>query len=286
MSICYFHNPFYPPSLLGNPLEILNAFYRIGGEDSIPFKICSPLSPILPAHNKNLKPSIPNVRAELEQKQAAQEAELKAVDKQIANLTNSLAKFEGDGMESFVANIKHKAKDLEAPHADVTASLQALTAQLKALPDAEEMEQRRQALLNLMVKGKSKRERRDDELMQGHRTALATSPQAFFSLPFAEQKRLVNFIFGGGKDENGKRYGIYVKITGKHHKDANVEFEPHGKLITFEGWAQPRERYGTYESTGAPQELVETVGKAIVKNKPGLMQSKAAKNGQSVNAPS
>ena len=133
--------------------------------------------------------------------------------------------------------------------------------------------------MNLVVKGKTKRERMADELMQGHRTALATSSQAFFRLPFPEQKRLVNLIFGGGQDENGKRYGIYVKITGKHHMDANMEFEAHGKLIRFEGHAARAKLFGTFEGTDAPQELVETVGKAIVKNK-------GAKHGKSMNAQS
>lgn len=57
-----------------------------------------------------------------------------------------------------------------------------------------------------------------------------------------------------------------------------MEFTAYGKLITFEGGADG-EGYGTFEGTDAPQELVETVGKAIVKNK-------GAKNGKSVNAKS
>ena len=85
--------------------------------------------------------------------------------------------------------------------------------QFKLLPTLKGIEDKREMLLKELTK-------RADE-------SYTRSGLAFEALPFDEQKKIINEVFGG-QDDNGKKYGVYVKPS--EGKRRRCQFKAYGRI--------------------------------------------------------
>jgi DNA invertase Pin-like site-specific DNA recombinase len=123
---------------------------------------------------------------------------------------------------AFMARIKPKLVDLEARSKELKDGIAALEYRLATLPTDEEIEARHDEWAGLLRRG----EMRDLE-----------TGAALHRLPFEHQKKIIRLIFGG-RDETGRRHGIYVKDLGGTPK--RYRFEAHGKLGAITGGVESR----------------------------------------------
>lgn len=98
-----------------------------------------------------------------------------------------------------------------------------LSNQLKVLPTLKEVEDKRKVLLK--------------ELTRRTNESYESSGLAFESLPFDQKKKLINDIFGG-RDENDKKYGVYVKPSGKRPR--KYQFKAYGRIGNIYGSVEAR----------------------------------------------
>lgn len=118
-----------------------------------------------------------------------------------------------------------RLKKLDEDITNLEFELDSISNQLKALPTQKEIEDTRKTLLTELTK-------RVDE-------SYARSGMAFESLPFDEKKKLINEVFGG-QDENGKKYGVYVKPSdGKPRK---CQFKSYGRIGDILGSVKAKSR--------------------------------------------
>lgn len=123
---------------------------------------------------------------------------------------------------AFMARIKPKIIELEARSKGLKDEIAALEYRLATLPDEAEIEAKRSKWAGLLKRG----------LMSYVETGVA-----LHQLPFEAQKKIIRLIFGG-KDEAGRRYGIYVKDLGGNPRRFN--FEAYGKLGAVTGWMEAK----------------------------------------------
>jgi hypothetical protein len=129
--------------------------------------------------------------------------------------------------------------------ASLKDEITALEYKLATLPDEAEIEAKRDKWAGLIKRGLS---------------SYLQTGVALYHLPFEAQKKIIRLIFGG-KDEKGRRYGIYVKDLGG--KPRKLKFEAYGKLGNISGWVESKS--GAFESGGELQEgLAEDISKVIL----------------------
>lgn len=127
-----------------------------------------------------------------------------------------------DDVVGFMARIKPKIIELEARSKGLKDEVTALEYRLATLPGEAEIEAKRDRWAGLLKRG----------LMSYIQTGVA-----LHQLPFEAQKKIIRLIFGG-KDEAGRRYGIYVRDLGGNPR--RCRFEAYGKLGAISGWMEAK----------------------------------------------
>ena len=108
-----------------------------------------------------------------------------------------------------------RIKDLEIKRKEIQGRLEIVNEKITSLPSREQAE-------NLARDLEQRLKERD--LMSG---------EGFSELPFEERKRIVNLLFSG-KDEDGRKFGIYVSAT-KEGKNRSIKWELWGTLGRWQG---------------------------------------------------
>jgi DNA invertase Pin-like site-specific DNA recombinase len=147
--------------------------------------------------------------------------------------------------ETLKSNIKHAQRQLDEIHGELNNISQAIAkgsnpethlrteqelyerremaqrqfelyaGQLDALPDAETVKREAETIrIQLFEK-------------------YVDSPDRINEMTYEEKRQLLHWLFGG-RDETGRRYGIYINAVGKG-KDKSIEMHYHGKIGEFKG---------------------------------------------------
>jgi len=162
---------------------------------------------------------IANVQADLLEKKIGLEKDLAGYNRRMERFVSGLG--ETDDVKGYTASIKEKLLDLDQKIDKAQEELKAIERQLSTLPKVEAIEKERNILL--------------DQIKERHRESILSSGVAFKKMEFDKLRKLLLSIFGG-KDLDGKRYGIYlepVKIKGRQRPD--FHFTAYGRLGEFEG---------------------------------------------------
>jgi DNA invertase Pin-like site-specific DNA recombinase len=199
--------------------------------------------------------SLEKVMTELEKRKDVCNSERESVKKKMLNITKAIENFEGENVKSLVSRLK----DLEKRDSDFELEIQTINDRLNSLPTEQEIIDKR-AWLN--------------QLLQRVKESYYDSGNALNSLPFKEKKKIINLVFGG-KDETGKRYGIFIKpLYGKPKK---YRFEAYGRLGSIDGWFESRTgKASSFYDSDVFFKQNETVNKGtaaiVIKNFPELIQ--------------
>jgi len=128
------------------------------------------------------------IREDLEAKQD----ELAQVEQRLESYATALGT--APDIVAFMDRIKAKLMDLEARSKALKDEIATMEYRLNTLPTDQEIEAVRDKWAGLL------KEQRISNLSSG---------VPLFELPFEHQKKIIRLVFGG-KDELGRRYGIYV----------------------------------------------------------------------------
>lgn len=162
------------------------------------------------------------VEALMKRKEASEKA-LSACEQRLSNTARALENFHGENLDRFVKTVKERVIAIEQEWSKLLFDIQAIQNQLNDIPTREEII--------------SKREWISRQLKLRVGESYFRSGAAFYDLPYDAKRRLVLLIFGG-KDENGKRYGIYIRpIEGATRK---YKFLAYGRLGDIGGWVEGR----------------------------------------------
>ncbi|MHB8066269.1 MAG: recombinase family protein [Desulfobaccales bacterium] len=168
------------------------------------------------------------VADKLEMDLKSKKEELSRVEQRLESYATAIGT--ADDVVAFMARIKPKVIELEARSKTLKDEIAALEYQLSTLPDEAEIEAKRSKWSSLVKRG----------LMSYLQTGVA-----LHQLPFEAQKKIIRLIFGG-KDEAGRRYGIYVRDLGGNPR--RFDFEAYGKLGAISGWMEAKT--GAFSSYG------------------------------------
>ena len=105
---------------------------------------------------------------------------------------------------------------------DLKDEISAMEYRLNTLPTDQEIEARRDKWAGLLNE---------------HLASYLNSGVPLFELPFEHQKKIIRLFFGG-KDELGRRYGIYVRDMGGNPR--YYHFEAYGKLGAIKGGVESK----------------------------------------------
>ncbi len=178
-------------------------------------------------------------------------AELALVERQLDGFVTAIGS--SDDVLSFMARIKPKIVELEARSRNLKDDITSIEQQLSSLPSEQEIEGRRKKWAGLV--------------QRIHQSYLE-SGQAFHDLPFEAQRQIIKLVFGG-KDEEGRRYGIYIRSLGGSPK--RYWFEAYGKLGVIDGWLESRTGRSDAEAIGPILKgITEEIGKVILENDQSL----------------
>jgi DNA invertase Pin-like site-specific DNA recombinase len=137
------------------------------------------------------------------------------------NIANAIAKYERKGLETFLEKLQTKLDALHKRSSEIKFEMDTIDNNLNTLPTKDEIENSRNAMrreiLKLLRRNKFRR-------------------GAYFNqLPFKEKQNIIRLLFSG-VDQNGKRYGIYIRLI--EGRPRRYEYEAYGRLITMKGWIE------------------------------------------------
>jgi hypothetical protein len=194
---------------------------------------------------------------ELKQKRISCEKELAALKRKRTNLISAMERYlDMKDPEFLFEELKPRIQAMGERSKEITSQIQSIDNQLATLPTEKEITDRREWMKN--------------QLLQRVKESWVSSRAPFDSLPFMEKRKFLTLILGG-KDETGKRYGVYVWISGKKWGKKKVRYEIHGRLGNSEGWI---EQAGEIVSKNQPN----------IRNKVNLMGKQPSSSGPSPRA--
>jgi len=147
---------------------------------------------------------------EMQKKVIELKNELKKIEKEIKKMADLISSFDEFSYPTFNAEFSQKMKDLEVKKSDIRFQIETLENKIRTIPNKSEISEMKKVWLDLTFQVQ----------MSALHSGLLLS-----ELPFLERQKIMSMLFGG-KDENGKRYGIYISKKGK----GNYSFEAYGKL--------------------------------------------------------
>lgn len=150
------------------------------------------------------------------------EKELKSVDAKLRNFDKAIGTYQGEDMDSYLQGLKSRIKPLNDSRESLNSEIESYRKQMESIPTEQEIEgasRMKQALLKRV---------KESYFSSGH---------SFNEFSIGERKKLIDLIFGG-KDPNGKRYGVYIKQVGG--KPKRYKFEAYGKLGIIDGSLESR----------------------------------------------
>jgi DNA invertase Pin-like site-specific DNA recombinase len=204
---------------------------------------------------------------ELTELKTSKESELKRVEARIENYLTMVGNCEDD-VKALIDRLKPKIVELENMAKALKEEIISLTNQIETLPKDEEIERSRVTAKNDL------RKILKEKIRKAVKDSYIDSGQAILDLPFEEQRKIVGMFFGG-RDETGKRYGIYItNLGGSPRKYA---FAACGKLGIVEGEVQARTgfSYGEPFLDHQPAECeISEIAGAIALATPGLSKGK------------
>lgn len=140
-----------------------------------------------------------------------------------ANFENILTAIENaEDITSLMDRVKPKMKALEERSNKLKDEIGVLEARLDSLPSDTEIEASRGKWAGLL-----------EAVQESH----LSSGLPLENLPFEERKKIIRLIFGG-KDETGRRYGIYISHLGGSPK--KYRFECYGRIGSLTGSMRAR----------------------------------------------
>lgn len=154
----------------------------------------------------------------LKDKIATYEKELKQNEKKISNIHDAITNFGGDDIAGFIGQLRDTVKKLDEERSKLIFKINTSTNQLEASPTEEEIESRRKKMR--------------DDIARITEIGYFREGYAFRDMSFEDRQKIIKLVFGG-KDENGKKYGIYIQPL--HGKPKKYSFEAYGKLGTIYG---------------------------------------------------
>jgi site-specific DNA recombinase len=202
------------------------------------------------------------VADEYKRKLVCKQNELKVLNRQRQNFLTILKRCKDENSDKIFEKIKPEWEKLEDKVTTIEENINAIQLQLNTLPTEKEVETMRGMYTKLIMRTKE---------------SYLGSGVPFEKLPFEEKKKLLHLLFGG-KDEMGKRYGIYIR---EHRgKPKSYDFEVYGKLMAIEGFIYARSGDSfTFldhlkEDKEGDKEVIGEIGKAILKENPELAPQK------------
>ncbi len=184
--------------------------------------------------------------------------ELNVINRQRKIYLSILKKCEDGNSDKIFEKIKPEWEELEDKATTLEEKIKSLQFRLNTLPTDKEIETKRDMWAKLLLRTKQ---------------TYVSSGLAFDKLPFEEKKKLIHLLFGG-KDEMGKRYGIYIQeLRGKPKR---YHFEAYGKLVAIEGWiiARSEDSFTFSDPPKEDKEIIGKIGKVVLKENPDLSPTK------------
>lgn len=177
---------------------------------------------------------IAKVADRLQAELTGKQGELARVEKNVENLLTLIEN--ADDVATLIAKVKPKLTTLEARGVQLKDEIGLLNHRLSALPTDQEIERGR---------------RKWAGTLQAVQESYLTSGAALANLSFTDLRRIVGLIFGG-KDESGRRYGIYITCLGGSPR--RYKFECYGRLGSLHGKVWSR----TGKGLAAPDKAMQT----------------------------
>jgi hypothetical protein len=169
-----------------------------------------------------------------------------------------------DDVQALIDRLKPKIVELENRAKALKEEIISLTNQMESLPRDSEIERSRVKTKNNL------RKMLREKIRKAVKDSYIDSGQAILDLPFEEQRKIIGMFFGG-RDETGKRYGIYITNLGGSPR--KYRFEAYGRLGIVEGEIQARSgfSYGNSFLDRQPSDKdVSEIASAIVLTTPGI----------------
>lgn len=181
--------------------------------------------------------------------------ELTQVERQLEGYVTAIGT--ADDVVAFMERMKPRIVELEARSKGLKSSISDLEYRFATLPDEAEIEAKRNKWAGLVKRGL--------------RSYLETGV-ALHQLPFEAQKKIIRLIFGG-KDETGRRYGIYITNLGGTPK--RFSFEAYGKLGAITGWLEGKSFSSYSDIERDDKELTEGISRVIMDGEPEVFGEKS-----------
>ena len=142
-------------------------------------------------------------------------SESKKIVTEITRIADLITTFEQSSYPSFNEKFHQKMKELEVRKENLQFQIDSIENHIRALPSERDI---------------SESKRRWSDLIQRVQESALRSGLLFSDLPFLEREKIITMLFGG-KDDKGKRYGIYVSKK----RQGVYRYEAYGKLGTIYG---------------------------------------------------
>jgi DNA invertase Pin-like site-specific DNA recombinase len=153
--------------------------------------------------------------------------ELKSINAQLDNFTRAIGNYNGKDLDSFLQGLEPKIRPLSDRKQAIEPEIQSYKKQLETLPTEEEIDDA---------------SKRSKDILKRIKAEYLTSVNSFIELSDEKWKKLIDLIFGG-KDLNGKRYGVYIRrVDGK---PIRYRYVAYGRLGSIDGSLVARTRQAT-----------------------------------------
>jgi hypothetical protein len=197
------------------------------------------------------------VANELTEKRQRLIKEIGSLEKINSNLLSSIEYLGNDDFQNFIGQAKGKIAEVEKKLNDFKFQRDIVDNQLKTLPTSRQIE--------------NERDRMRAQLARRAKESYVNSGAALASLPFSEKKKIIQLFFGG-LDNDGKKYGIYIRpLEGKPKR---YQFKAYGKIGFVEGLLNKRcdkEQYYSFpRSNKNDDEALHKTAEILADANPGL----------------
>lgn len=160
------------------------------------------------------------VAKKLQKELNGKKKELARVEAQLEGYITAIGT--ADNVPVFMSRIKPRIEELEGRAAVLKDEIGLIAHRLSSLPSDADIEASRGKWAGTL-----------EAVKESH----LSSGIPLHNLPFVEKQKIVRMLFGG-KDETGKRYGVYVGCLGG--KPRKYKFEAYGRLGNVVGFIQAR----------------------------------------------